>query len=325
MILINSRFKLPPFKPLKDLNLINSFLFDSSMENQENAQKIAKIIIKRATGRTVNNIFVETQKELKPIEQGLRGIRMDVLVTSTTQNNCIKSVFDIEPNCYYEPFLPKRTLYYNSMVITKLLQSKDDFKELPELFSIWILTYDPFGADRMIYTVKNKVEEDYNLVYNDGVTNLFLYTDGKIGGSKELRALLKHMTNTIKENATDPELEQIQNIVDSIKCDRKVGERYMSFEKMYEEAKQGYYELGKEDGWNAGRQDGWNAGREDGWNAGREDGWNAGRQSVFNDVIPIMISSFKEFGLSDDEIKDRIMLKLNLSADDVLNYLNKLS
>jgi flagellar biosynthesis/type III secretory pathway protein FliH len=107
----------------------------------------------------------------------------------------------------------------------------------------------------------------------------------------------------------------------------------MSFEKMYEEAKQGYYELGKEDGWNAGRedgwnagrQDGWNAGREDGWNAGREDGWNAGRQSGLDDVIPIMISSFKEFGLSDDDIKEKLISKLNLSADEVQNYLNKFS
>lgn len=31
------------------------------------------------------------------------------------------------------------------------------FKNLPQLVMIWILPYDPFGDDRMLYTVKNMV------------------------------------------------------------------------------------------------------------------------------------------------------------------------
>ena len=46
------------------------------------------------------------------------------------------------------------------------------------MFSIWILPYDPFGNDRIIYTVKNKVEENNQIVYNDGVTKIYLYTKG---------------------------------------------------------------------------------------------------------------------------------------------------
>ncbi len=75
-----------------------------------------------------------------------------------------------------------------------------------------------------------------DLKYNDGVTNLFLYTEGEIGGSKDLENLLKHMTHTTAENALDSELKQIQEIVDSVKSDREVGERYMSMEKMIKSA-----------------------------------------------------------------------------------------
>lgn len=225
------------YKPLKDLNLINSFLFDSSMENPENAKTIAKIIIKRATGRELDNFIVETQKELKGIEPGSRGIRMDVLVSSSNPEGKIDEIYDIEPNDYYEPDLAKRTRYYNSLTDIKLLKTKEPFKELPELISIWILPYDPFGDNRMLYTVKNVVVENNQLVYNDGVTNLFLYTDGKLGGSTELENLLRHMTHTTKDNAIDSDLKQIQTIVDTIKSDRKVGERYMSMEKIIESAK----------------------------------------------------------------------------------------
>lgn len=48
----------------------------------------------------------------------------------------------------------------------------------------------------MIYTVKNVVVENNDLLYNDGVTKLFLYTEGKYGGSEKLKVLLKYMTST---------------------------------------------------------------------------------------------------------------------------------
>jgi len=70
MIFIKSNNKHKVFKPLQDLNLINSFLFDSSMENPENAKFIAKTIVKRATGRELSSFTVETQKELKAVEPG---------------------------------------------------------------------------------------------------------------------------------------------------------------------------------------------------------------------------------------------------------------
>lgn len=145
MVFINSIDNYNVFKPLKDLNLINSFLFDSSMENPENAKFITKTIIKRAIGRELEDFIVETQKELKGIEPGMRGIRMDVLVSVPDTNGNINEVYDIEPNDYYEPNLAKRARYYNSLTDTKLLKAKESFKCLPELISIWILPYDPFG------------------------------------------------------------------------------------------------------------------------------------------------------------------------------------
>ena len=211
MIYINSNYKKRTFKPLQTLNLINSFLFDSSMENPENAKFIAKTIVKRATGRELNDFTVETQKELKSIEPGKRGIRLDILVSVSDSDGKTSELYDIEPNDYYEPDLAKRTRFYNSLTDVKLLKSGEDFGELPELISIWILPYDPFGDNRMLYTVKNIVTDNPDLKYNDGVTNLFLYTEGTIGGSKSLSDLLNHMTHTTAENALDSDLTNPRN------------------------------------------------------------------------------------------------------------------
>lgn len=82
------------------------------------------------------------------------------------------------------------------MLEAKLFGRGTNFRDLPELISIWILPKDPFGCNQMIYTVKNVVVENNNLLYNDGVTKLFLYTEGRYGGSKKLKAMLKYMTST---------------------------------------------------------------------------------------------------------------------------------
>ena len=285
MVYINS--KKSHIKPLKELNLINSFLFDVSMEDPENAATIARIIIKRATGRDISRIKVETQKELKGYETGYRGIQLDVIVFSDDSYKNISEVYDIEPNDYNEKDLAKRTRYYNSMVDVKLLKSQENFAELPELFSIWILSHDPFGEKRMVYTVKNIVTENPQLVYNDGVTNLFLYTGGTIGGSKELHNLLTHMTNTTDANAVDPDLKKIQSIVNSVKDDRKVGERYMSMEKIIKSATQ--------------------------------DGFNEGR----NEAILSAIEAFIECDISPEIIRNKLITKFTLSEAEADFYLSE--
>ena len=257
------------------------------MENPENAATIARIIVKRATGRDIENIMVETQKELKGYESDDRGVRMDVVVFSKDNHHKISEVYDIEPNDYIEKNLAKRTHYYNSMVDVKLLKSQESFGELPELFSIWILSHDPFGEKRMVYTVKNVVTENPQLVYNDGVINLFLYTGGTIGSSEELHNLLTHMTNTTDANAVDPDLKKIQSIVNSVKDDRKVGERYMSMEKIIKSATQ--------------------------------DGFNEGR----NEAIHSAIESFIECNISPEIIRNKLITKFNLSESDADSYLSE--
>jgi len=300
MIFINSKYKNNVLKPLQNLNLINSFLFDSSMENPENAKVIAKIIVKRATGRELQNDFtVETQKELKAIEPGKRGIRLDVLVSVPDANGKTSELYDIEPNDYYEPDLAKRTRFYNSLTDIKLLNSREDFGELPELISIWILPYDPFGDNRMLYTVKNIVTENPDLKYNDGVTNLFLYTEGTIGGSKSLSDLLNHITHTTEENALDSDLKQIQKIVDSVKSNKEVGERYMSMEKIMESAK--YY------GYTEGRAEG----HAEGLAEGRAEG------------IRLFIKYSQEVDIPMVTIKSKLLEGFKLSESEADEYLKK--
>ena len=91
-----------------------------------------------------------------------------------------------------------------------------------------ICPYDPFGDDRMIYTIRNHCVENPELPYEDGARTIFLYTKGRKGRDNEsLSQLLDYMENTTRENAVSEELEAIQEMVDVVKEDAEVTVAYM--------------------------------------------------------------------------------------------------
>ena len=96
------------FKPLRELNLIDSFLFGASTEKIQDAEFIAKLIIERATNQKVNKITVIPEKELAGIDIGHHGIRMDLYVEEFENQRLVK-VYDIEPNKYNPDELPMRS------------------------------------------------------------------------------------------------------------------------------------------------------------------------------------------------------------------------
>lgn len=240
-----------PRKKYEELTLMDSFLFESVTEKTENALVISKVIIERATGRKVEKLVVEAQKELKGININNHGIRMDVYTTEmdeTLEEDKSTCVYDIEPNNYYEKDIPRRNRYYQSLIDSKLLPTSTAYEKLPDLFSIWILPYDPFGDDRMVYTVKNVVTENNQIVYNDGVTKIFLYTKGTMGGSQKLREFLTFMENPTSDNAVDEELSEILNIVDTVKSNPEERRRYMGIMGVIDYEKRDAYEEGFEQG-----------------------------------------------------------------------------
>ena len=100
----------------------------------------------------------------------------------------------------------------------------------------------------MVYTVKNVLVENTELVYNDGVTRIFLYTDGEIGGTDEIRTLLKYFARTQESNAVDDELKKLQSVVRDIKSNEEVGERYMTLDDVINYEKRDSYIEGKKSG-----------------------------------------------------------------------------
>ena len=116
-----------------------------------------------------------------------------------------------------------------------------DYESLKDVIVIFILSDDPFGADRMIYTIRSMCKEDPEMPYDDGAQTLFLYTKGTKGKTPEsLCQLLHYMEESVAENAVNPELEKIHHIVESVKRNKEVEISYMkSWERDQELLRQG--------------------------------------------------------------------------------------
>lgn len=277
-------------KSLQELNLINSFLFGASTEDPQNAEFIAKLIIERATGKKVSNVTVIQEKPLMGPDIGYHGIRMDLYVTESEKERRIR-VYDIEPNRYGLEELPKRSRFSQALTDIKLLKSGEDYQNLPEYLSIWILTKDPFGKNQMIYSVKNCVEGFPEIVYNDGVKKIFLYAAGELGGNEALKALLKYLANSDKRNASDEEIKKLHTIVETVRNNRKVGEQYMTWQEVMEYEKK----------------------------EAREEGLSEGRA----EVIRTFVKKCSENRISELEIKQKLVNEIGLSDEEAEAYLKR--
>ena len=298
MLISNTQHScIKKFKPLQELNLIDSFLFSASTEKTQNAEFIAKLIIERATEQNVDKISVAAEKSLSGIDIGTHGIRMDLFVEAF-ENERLAKVYDIEPNKYAPSELPMRSRYSQSLTDVKLLKTGDKYHQLPEYISIWILPYDPFMQNQMIYTVKNCIEDFPNLVYNDGVKKLFLYVNGELGGTESLKNLLLYFSESNQANVVDSELEQLHSIVETIKHNQKVGMQYMTLQDMIDQEKL------------------------ESFNEGVTEGRAEGRAEARSEGILTLIGALTELQISAGQIKEQLIAKYGLTPEEADKYLS---
>ena len=280
-------------KSMQDLDLINSFLFRALTENPECAKFIAKLVIERATGRKVEQISVVSEKALTGIDLGRHGICMDLYVEEYEGERCAR-VYDIEPNNYGADELPMRSRYSQALTDVKLLEAGQSYRKLPNYISIWILPYDPFGQNRMLYTVKNFVAEDTQIVYNDGALKLFLYTGGEIGGNEKLKDMLRYFAESDEENAVDPELSQLHDFVQQVRDNRKVGEQFMTLQDYLDnEIKRGV-----------------------------ESGIEKGLAEAVDAAVEKTVAMLKDLNVSEEQIIEQLMEKYSLTEEKAKSFLN---
>ena len=211
-------------KPLKELNLLDRFLFDEVMEDPQTAQDILEILLGREVLLLDHN---ETEKEYRRSPQ-YRSIRIDVFALDAEGN-----IYDAEMQGKNTGNLPRRSRLYESHINVSLLApGETDFNKLNDVYVIIIAPFDLWGMGRYRYTFRMGCEEVPGLHLEDGATRIFLNTRGTKpdGVSRELVDFLHYVEDSsLKEKDAElsEKLSRIHDRVQRVKESEEVGVKYM--------------------------------------------------------------------------------------------------
>lgn len=293
------------FRPLSELNLMDNFLFHEMIADKEFGEEFCRILLKTFLNKEIRHVKIIPQKDIYGLDTDMHGIRMDAYLEATEDSDTVDAdilpdIYDIEPNLTYErDSIPRRMRFYQGMIDAANLKRGQSYISLPNVVIIFILPYDPFGRNRMVYTIQNMIKEDPSIDYHDGALKMILYTKGKAGNaSKKLQDMLKYFESSTTDNVTNPDIETVHHMVDRIKERRETKIDYM---KSWE-----WDEYNKK----LGRDEGIIAGREEGLAIGREEG-------IFS-----FIKACHKLHFSDEFIINELMSNFSLSHEMAQSYLD---
>ena len=210
-------------KPLKDLRLLDRFLFAELMEDEECSKEVLEIIL----GKDISLLSKEqTEKEIRTATW-LKSIRLDVYSVDEEGN-----VYDTEMQQNWRDDLEKRSRYYQGLLDSSLLvPGEQSYNALNDTYIIMIMPFDLFGKGRYQYTIKAFCEEDKEIQIQDGATRIFLNTHGK--NKEEIRPELIEFLNYVEktndlqeETFRSEKVTKIQRAVQQIKSNEEIGVKY---------------------------------------------------------------------------------------------------
>ncbi len=279
-------------KKLIDLNLMDDFLFNRLVSDPECGNAFVRFMLRTIFGKEPGKTTVIPQKVEYGEDVDKHGIRMDVYLDEEDA-----SIIDLEVDQTRDAVerlsLPRRARFYHSKIDVSLLDSGAKYIRLRDVCVIFIVNYDPFGLNRMVYTVRSHCQEEPDMPYEDGALSVFLYTKGTAGNPPDnLRQLLRYMEESSERNASSAELQEIHQMVMRVKKKTETGVAYMQLYEMVEREKRIAAREGLEMGIAEGRTQGMAEGRTQGKAEGKAE-----------DVILLL----EELGTVAEDLHKRIM------------------
>jgi len=259
---------------LEDLNLVDRFLFDETMDNREAYEAAVSILLENETRLLERS---ETEKEFR-ISPQLREVRLDVVSMDSE-----KRIYYAEMQQRNTGNLRKRSRYYQAHVDVSLLEpGSRDFNALNDSCFILIAPFDIFGKGLCRYTFEGICRECPDLKIGDGAIRVFINTKGenREDFSEEFLDFIEYVTDSSTEIANRTKSEKIKLIhrqVRKIKESEKMGVKYMQRWEELAEA--------RDEGHSAGLAEGRSAGLAEGRSAGLAEGRSEGGERKLIDLI----------------------------------------
>ncbi len=209
-------------KTLKNLTLLDRFLFSEAVNDPENMQLMLEIIF----GEKVELKYPpQAEKEQKSAPRN-RFVKLDVWTEDRKG-----WIYDTEVQRTNTGNLPRRSRYYQSLIDVNLLRpGETDFNRLKDVALILIAPFDLFGKGWYCYSFQMNCRREPGIVLGDGATRIFLNTHGKDPENitPELRELLHYMEHTNEEREyQSARVRKLRENIKAIQASEEVNVRYM--------------------------------------------------------------------------------------------------
>lgn len=216
------------YKPLKELNLCDDFLFDVVTEDIQSCKDILEIIL----GREIKAIYNKEGQKVIHNLPSKRGIRMDFYVEDMDGN-----LFDVEMQKDNTGNIPKRTRFYKALIDSPLLKSGEEtFDNLSPTYVIVICNFDLYGFGLYRYSFTNLCREVPDLEMGDKCETIILNTKGKNIGkaNRSLVEFLQYVRDSSEKNIhpdSDEKLKRLHRKICEIKNSEQMEVAYMKMEE----------------------------------------------------------------------------------------------
>lgn len=226
-------------KQYQELTFKDNFIFTNVMRNPRLSKKLLEMLF----GVPIAKVEVSSERTIA-YHPKHRGVRLDVYIKDEENTR-----YNIEMQAAPKDSILKRTRYYHSQIDMDLISTGTKYKDLPNVFVIFVCDFDPLNKKKFCYTVRNQCVEDNSIKIDDGITSIYLSTMGNNYEevSKELVNFLKFVHAELEESEMDFEdefVKELQKSVAQIKQSRELGELYMTLQDLLDDE----YEEGKVDG-----------------------------------------------------------------------------
>ncbi len=156
------------------------------------------IILSRLLDKKLNVIKVDTQYAIRNYNG--HSVVLDALAEDEEHK-----LYNIEVQVKNKDYHPKRVRYYQASLDTLFLEKNQNYKELPELYLIFISATDWLKGGKCKYTVRRMVDETQQEIDN-GVHEY--YFNAAVDDGSSLAKLLQYLKNSSADNSSFGELSK---------------------------------------------------------------------------------------------------------------------
>ncbi len=169
------------------LNVIDDIFFQKMAEDPAVAEEILRIILEKPNLKVIHS---QTQRFLRNV--GAHSVILDLLCEDEDHSliNCEVQKADDDDH-------QRRVRFNHSNIDTVFVEKGLDYKDLPDVYLIFISKFDIFGEDRTIYHI-NRIIEETGSVVDNGVHEI--YVNAEVNDYSDIAELMQYFKNSVGEH-----------------------------------------------------------------------------------------------------------------------------